>query len=262
MIEKIRPVQIDDAFAKHLTSLGIEYAPIGAFLFHAETAIEPPMSLYGINIWAFPARIGAFSYFGNGDFLNAEIGRYCSVGAGIRVGASQHPKDHLTTSPVSYHHFMNFQKFFERKYPGWQRVLPEPYAFEARPRTVIGNDVWIGAGVYIKDGIIISDGAIIGAHAVVTKHVGPYQIVAGNPAKVIGTRFSDKIVERLLGVQWWRYNIFELDVDARNIVSSLSRIEELVAGGKITPYEPGLINLIEEHDKFVAAEVSSEGPSS
>lgn len=52
----------------------------------------------------------------------------------------------------------------------------------------IGNDVWIGANATILDGISIGSGAVIGASAVVTKDVLPYEIVAGNPAKVIKHR--------------------------------------------------------------------------
>jgi acetyltransferase-like isoleucine patch superfamily enzyme len=53
--------------------------------------------------------------------------------------------------------------------------------------TRIGRDVLIGAGAVIFD-CTIGDGAVIGAGAVVTKDVGPYQIVAGVPAQVVGER--------------------------------------------------------------------------
>lgn len=52
----------------------------------------------------------------------------------------------------------------------------------------IGDDVWIGAGVTILDGCTIGNGCIIGAGAVLTKSIEPYSIVAGVPAKKIGTR--------------------------------------------------------------------------
>lgn len=52
----------------------------------------------------------------------------------------------------------------------------------------IEDDVWIGTGVRILDGVKIGVGAVVGAGAVVTKSVAPYSIVAGVPAKVIGTR--------------------------------------------------------------------------
>lgn len=52
----------------------------------------------------------------------------------------------------------------------------------------IGSDVWIGAHAVVLLGVTIGDGAIVGAGAVVTKDIEPYGIVAGVPARVIGTR--------------------------------------------------------------------------
>lgn len=54
----------------------------------------------------------------------------------------------------------------------------------------IGRDVWIGASACITDGVTIADHAVVGAGAVVTRNVPEYQIVAGNPARVIGDRRS------------------------------------------------------------------------
>ena len=53
---------------------------------------------------------------------------------------------------------------------------------------IIGNDVWIGARVIILPGVQISDGAVIGAGSVVTYNVDSYDVVAGNPAKLIRKR--------------------------------------------------------------------------
>ena len=52
----------------------------------------------------------------------------------------------------------------------------------------VGKDVFVGARALVMPGIRIGDRAIIGAGAVVTKNVAPNAIVAGNPAKIIGTR--------------------------------------------------------------------------
>lgn len=65
-----------------------------------------------------------------------------------------------------------------------------------REQLLIGDDVWIGHGATILSGVEIGRGAVIGAGAVVTHNIEPYAIVAGNPARVIGTRFSpDEIIE-------------------------------------------------------------------
>ncbi len=52
----------------------------------------------------------------------------------------------------------------------------------------IGRDVFVGARAMILPGLTIGDRAIVGACAVVTKNVAASAIVAGNPAKQIGTR--------------------------------------------------------------------------
>lgn len=55
----------------------------------------------------------------------------------------------------------------------------------------IENDVWIGAKAIILPGVILGRGSVVAAGAVVTKDVPEYSIVAGVPARVIGTRVKD-----------------------------------------------------------------------
>lgn len=52
----------------------------------------------------------------------------------------------------------------------------------------IGKDAFVGARALILPGIRIGECAIVGAGAVVTKDVPAHAIVAGNPAKIVGTR--------------------------------------------------------------------------
>lgn len=52
----------------------------------------------------------------------------------------------------------------------------------------IGERVFIGARAIVLPGVTIGDGAAIAAGAIVTKDVEPFSIVAGIPAKSIGTR--------------------------------------------------------------------------
>lgn len=70
-----------------------------------------------------------------------------------------------------------------------------PIVFSGReviPKTIIGNDVWIGAHAIVMAGVEIGDGAIIAAGSVVTKDVQAYTIVGGIPAKKIKFRFPEK----------------------------------------------------------------------
>lgn len=54
----------------------------------------------------------------------------------------------------------------------------------------IGRDVWIGASSIVLSGVRIGTGSIIGAGSVVTKDIPEFSIAVGNPARVIGRRFS------------------------------------------------------------------------
>ncbi len=56
---------------------------------------------------------------------------------------------------------------------------------------ILGTDVWIGAGATILPGAKIGNSVIIGAGAVVRGEVPENAILAGNPAKIISTRFKE-----------------------------------------------------------------------
>jgi len=57
-----------------------------------------------------------------------------------------------------------------------------------KDKTIIGNDVWIGANVSIMSGVKIGNSCIIAAGAVVSKDIEDYSIVGGVPAKLIKKR--------------------------------------------------------------------------
>lgn len=59
---------------------------------------------------------------------------------------------------------------------------------------VVCEDVWLAANVTLLSGVTVGRGAIVGAGAVVRYDVPPYAIVAGNPAKVVGFRFTPSII--------------------------------------------------------------------
>ena len=62
--------------------------------------------------------------------------------------------------------------------------------YEQKPVT-IGNGVWIGADCFVMPGATIGDHVVVAAGSVVGgKDVEPYSILAGNPARKIGTRLE------------------------------------------------------------------------
>ncbi len=52
----------------------------------------------------------------------------------------------------------------------------------------IGSDVWIAAEAFIGPGVTVGAGSVVGARAVVVEDVPQWQMVAGNPARVIKPR--------------------------------------------------------------------------
>jgi len=125
--------------------------------------------------------------------INTDIGSFCSFGANIIIGGLSHTIDWVSTSPVFNENLDHLkQKFSYHK-------------FQLDVHTNIGNDVWIANNVQIKAGIKVSDGAVIGMGSVVVKDIGPYEIWAGNPAKLIRKRFDDGIINHILSTDWYNW---------------------------------------------------------
>lgn len=59
--------------------------------------------------------------------------------------------------------------------PGYERDAP----------VTIGDYAWIGMNCLILKGVSIGEGAMIGAGSVVTRHVSPFCLAAGAPARVL-----------------------------------------------------------------------------
>ena len=68
----------------------------------------------------------------------------------------------------------------------------------------------------IIGGVTIGDGAVVGTGAIVTKDVPPYSVVGGVPAKVLKYRFSQEIIEKLLIIKWWNWDITKIIEKSKN----------------------------------------------
>lgn len=166
--------------------------------------------------------VGDFSYFErNGEGIYADIGKFCSIAANVRINALEHPMERLTTHKVSYR---------PNEYFRYLGVDGDFRSRRQQRRVTIGHDVWIGHGAVITPGVTIGHGAVIGANAVVTKDVEPYTIVGGVPAQVIRKRFSDEVVMRLLNLCWWDWPVEKLyeaipDIQNMDIEAFLNKWE-------------------------------------
>lgn len=104
--------------------------------------------------------IGDFcSIFGQGGL---EIGDDVMLASGVRILTAEHVTD--------------------------RRDVPIRVQGETRARTVIEDDVWIGANAVVLAGVRIGRGAVVAAGAVVTRDVESYAVVAGVPARVLKQR--------------------------------------------------------------------------
>ncbi len=207
---------------------------------------EPPCELragiYDIG------QIGAFTFLGGGNaiFRNiASVGRFCSIAANIVTGQTEHPVEQFSAHPLfqgGWHSdWPALSGFYERNSDHLNESL-RSHASRVRSRfgaTTIGNDVWIGEGAFIRAGVNIGHGAIIASRAVVTADVSPFTIVGGVPARTLRMRFSDAIIEKYLGLDWWRYGLSVLEgVSFVNPGRALDKIERNIADGNGALYAP------------------------
>lgn len=155
-------------------------------------------------------KISQYSYVGYGTSIShCDIGKFCSIGPDVKIGLGKHPTNFVSTSPV----------FYSEMNPLGVNFVKGSHFLEYE-KTIIGNDVWIGANAIIMDGVKVGDGAIIAAGAVVTKDVEPYAIVGGIPAKLLRYRFDREIIKELLIVKWWDWNYEKINDnidDFRNV---------------------------------------------
>jgi acetyltransferase-like isoleucine patch superfamily enzyme len=105
----------------------------------------------------------------NTDLGDITVGRNCWFGLNNVVMGPVEIGDELSTGP--------YVKILGPRHP-----VP-PQAAKQRPKTRIGNKVWISTGSIILFGVEIGDNAIISAGSVVTKDVPAGAFVGGNPAR-------------------------------------------------------------------------------
>lgn len=156
-------------------------------------------------------QIGRYTY-GDINVLSAgekpqlQIGDFCSIAKDVTfVIDNSHPLDYFSTFPFK----VKVLKSDRRE------------AF-SEGGIKVGDDVWIGYGATILDGVNIGKGAVVAAGAVVTKDVPPYTIVGGIPASIIRKRFSDDLIDLLLGYDYSLINPEWIDCHLCDLYSPLN----------------------------------------
>ncbi len=200
-----------------LTDVGVSVKASSSINNKTKVFVESPARLEGDL--AMNGIIGAYSYTRKGGRLGgiSAVGRYCSIGPGVRIADGEHPIEWMSTHP------------FQRGEAFWFEQHSAPSSspdFPVTDKATIGHDVWIGANAIILKGVKISTGAVIAAGSVVTKNVPPYAVVAGVPATIKKYRFSPSTIEWLLTFGWWKYTASSLrGIPFTDIQKSVDELE-------------------------------------
>lgn len=107
---------------------------------------------------------------------NSSLGDFSFVGAagGVKIGSNV-----LGGQRLSFHSE-------NHNYKDASRPIREQGV--RREGIVVEDDCWLGTGSIFLDGVTVGRSSVVAAGSVVTRSIPPYSIVAGVPAKVIGTR--------------------------------------------------------------------------
>jgi acetyltransferase-like isoleucine patch superfamily enzyme len=186
--------------------------------------LKGPVRLGAVNIGA-KCVIGKYTYMGANCKVGGgtKLGNYCSIASDVNIGPVCPSTSFLSTHPFQYS-----EKLFANvgHYKNVNRVKRP----SQKPAVVIGNDVSIGTSSIILRGVTIGSGAIIGCGAVVTTDVPPFAIVEGAPAQVIGYRFEESVIDKLLKLKWWTLNPIDMSgVNFNQIDVAIEQIKTIKA---------------------------------
>ncbi|WP_395652111.1 CatB-related O-acetyltransferase [Brevundimonas sp.] len=220
--------------------------------------IEGPSAFYGgpyaPSRWAVPGGLctmGAASYSHSPLPAGLTVGRYCSIGRGLRFIDFAHPAEWASTSiaffrPSDTPFTPPLRDALDAvSEEAGSRFSPLPYASrQGQAYPVIGHDVWIGDQVAIALGVTIGNGAIIATGAVVTTDVEPWTIVGGVPAKPIRKRFAPDVIARLRASLWWTYPWHAFHGMSRTDPDLFAdQVVAAAMAGRLKPWTPETVTL-------------------
>ena len=141
-----------------------------------------------------------------------EIGRMCNVGQDCTIMVDgEHKNDQIVNIE-----FMQFPLAYRQLRSQHQWTTPITHKGVTR----IGHNVVLSHGVTILSGVTIGNGAVIGADSVVTRDIPPFAVAAGNPAKVLHSRFDPPTIEAIERTKWW-------DLDYQTLFSNAFQMQHL-----------------------------------
>jgi virginiamycin A acetyltransferase len=210
----------------------------GTLTFRDDLEVEPYIGIHGGFVIC---SMGFMSYTNSAVSENLKVGRYCCLSYNIKFPRYQHPLSHISTSIFTHDRATDLvARFIKNDNKNFNNFYDNPQ----KGSITIGHDVWIGQDVSIMPGITIGTGSVIAANSVVTKSVMPYEIVGGNPAKLIRMRFSPSIINRLLLSEWWDYKFTDFwGIDLSNPEEFLEKFER--RKNFVEKYSPKKIKLRE-----------------
>lgn len=190
--------------------------------------------------------LGSFAFFnaaGKTSAYRVHFGRYSQIGEGSVLGPPEHPQDWFSNHPFAFTRPSHMPSIYAL--PDFVRLAPEDdggpsYVDTVPVDTHVGHEAYIGVGCFVKRGVRIGAGAVIGAYSLVTRDIPPYAVAVGSPARVMRLRFDEKIVERFLALEWWRYDLapWKRSVDFSRVEATLAFFEERKALGELLSLRP------------------------